>query len=177
MNKTIVKADELFDAGYYCAETVLLTIADEQGIKSELIPAIATGLCSGIARTSQMCGALSGGILALNLVYGRRSVHDSVSQNYAVVQKLLKGFEEKFGSQNCGELLGCDLATRKGQKEFLERELYRDCQRYSREAAALVRIIIDQEPVKKHAPESSTNSCKPGEDAGNGCRAPVEPKG
>lgn len=177
MDTTTDNADQLFEAGYYCAETVLLTIASEEGISSDLIPAIATGFCSGIARTSQMCGALSGGILALNMIYGRRSVNDSVTQNYTVVQKLLKEFKEKFGSQNCGELLGCDLATRKGQKEFLERELYQDCQRYSRETTAMVRMIIDQQPFENQPHESSTNSCKPHEEEVNSCRAPVESKG
>ena len=34
---------ELFDSGYYCAESVLLTVAEAYGIQSDLIPKIATG--------------------------------------------------------------------------------------------------------------------------------------
>ena len=41
----------LFDAGYYCAEAVLLAVAKHNGIESPLIPAIATGFCSGLSRT------------------------------------------------------------------------------------------------------------------------------
>ncbi|GBD95663.1 MAG TPA: C_GCAxxG_C_C family protein [Nitrospirae bacterium] len=68
---------ELFDSGYYCAENVLLAIAESQGIQSDLIPKIATGFCSGISRTCGMCGALSGAIMSLNLLYGRSSPEEN----------------------------------------------------------------------------------------------------
>ena len=48
------RSRELFDSGYYCAESVLLAIAENQGIQSDLIPKIATGFCSGISRTCGM---------------------------------------------------------------------------------------------------------------------------
>lgn len=50
------------EGGLYCAGGVLKTIADQAGIESNLIPAIATGLCSGLARTCGPCGALTGGV-------------------------------------------------------------------------------------------------------------------
>ncbi len=39
-----------FDKGLYCAESVLKVIAKQKGISSELIPMIATGLCSLFVR-------------------------------------------------------------------------------------------------------------------------------
>ena len=48
-NETSQRSRELFDSGFYCAESVLLAIAESQGIESDLIPRIATGFCSGIA--------------------------------------------------------------------------------------------------------------------------------
>jgi len=55
------KSRELFDSGFYCAESVLLAIAGHKGIQSDLIPGIATGFCSGMSRTCGMCGAVTGG--------------------------------------------------------------------------------------------------------------------
>jgi C_GCAxxG_C_C family probable redox protein len=54
---------ELFTSGYFCAESVLMAIAESQGIQSDLIPKIATGFCSGIARTGSICGAVCGAIM------------------------------------------------------------------------------------------------------------------
>ena len=109
MAKSDKKGKELFDSGLYCAESVLKVIADEENIESPLIPGIATGFCSGMSRTCNMCGALTGGILALNVVFCRSLSEESVEENYKAVQSLINKFENEFGTTNCRELLGCDL--------------------------------------------------------------------
>lgn len=42
MDKISQRAGEVFESGYYCAESVLLAVAESRGIESELIPRIAT---------------------------------------------------------------------------------------------------------------------------------------
>ncbi len=133
----------LFDVGYFCAEAVLLAVSKHYGIESPLIPAIATGFCSGVSRTSGMCGALTGGILALNLVYGRDRELESVEQNYAAVQRLIKDFESTHGSTNCSELLGCHLSTPEGQQKFRERKLHEKCREYTVTATKLAVALVD----------------------------------
>ncbi len=136
-----------FDKGFYCAESVLKVIARQQGISSELIPMIATGLCSGMARTCGMCGALSGGILALNIVYGRKSINESVENNYMVIQELVKKFQEEFGSANCQELLSCNIGTPEGQEIFDSKKLILHCREYTGRVAEFVSTIIKKYPV------------------------------
>lgn len=138
-NQDVAEASQrLFDTGYYCAESVLLGIARARGIESPLIPGIATGLCSGMARTSGMCGALSGGILALNLVHGRQRPEQSVEQNYAAVQALIADFSTRCGASGCSQLLGCDLGTEAGQQTFRAQGLISRCRKYVGIAAELV---------------------------------------
>jgi C_GCAxxG_C_C family probable redox protein len=130
---------ELFASdGYYCAESVLLAVAESQGIQSDVIPQIATGFCSGMARTCGMCGAVSGAIMGIGLLNGARLPGDSREANYAAVQKLLAGFEEKFGSTNCLELTGCDLGTPEGQAQFRATGQGEHCNDYVEEAVRLV---------------------------------------
>ncbi|MCP4433083.1 MAG: C_GCAxxG_C_C family protein [Gammaproteobacteria bacterium] len=143
MTDTNQKSKELFDAGLYCAESVLKAIADEENISSPLIPGIATGFCSGMSRTCNMCGALTGGMLALNIVLGRSSTDETVERNYEAIQSLINGFKGEFGSTNCKELLGCDLGTNEGQKEFSENDLHLKCREYTGKATELAREIIN----------------------------------
>ena len=110
------KSGELFTGGYCCAESVLMAVAEAKNINSDLIPRMASGFCSGMARTRGLCGAVSGAIMAINLSTGRNSPDQPHDDNYRLVQKLLSGFKEKFGSLNCWELTGCDLDTDQGQK-------------------------------------------------------------
>jgi C_GCAxxG_C_C family probable redox protein len=133
---------ELFKSGYFCAESVLLAIAENQGIQSDLIPKIATGFCSGISRTGGMCGAVSGAIIGINLVAGRSSPSESVELSYALTQKLISHFERQYGTVNCRQLIGCDLATEEGQRYFLENHLLERCFQYAEDATRMAISLI-----------------------------------
>ncbi|MCP5085444.1 MAG: C_GCAxxG_C_C family protein [Rhodobacteraceae bacterium] len=135
--------ETLAKSGLFCAETVLSAIAREHDIQSPLIPGIATGLCSGMARTCGTCGALTGGILALNLIHGRSSPDESVETNYALVKQLIERFAEQNKTTNCAELLGCDLATEEGQQKFETQNLFEQCKAYTKQSISIVRDLLE----------------------------------
>lgn len=133
-----------FDDGFYCAESVLLAIAESRGLRSELIPRIATGFCSGIARTAGMCGALTGAIMAVNLFTGRQSPRQSLEANYRAVRTTIERFEERCGSSNCFELIGCRLDTDAGQQHFKANQCIQSCRRFTEEATAIALEVISE---------------------------------
>jgi C_GCAxxG_C_C family probable redox protein len=143
------RSRELFQSGFFCAESVLQAIAESQGIQSDLIPRIATGFCSGISRTGGMCGAVSGGIMGIGLVAGRNSPGESIEPAYALTQKLISAFEKQYGSINCRQLIGCDLATESGQRYFMENNLMESCLQYAEEATWLAILLIAELPPPK----------------------------
>jgi C_GCAxxG_C_C family probable redox protein len=136
---------ELFKSGFFCAESVLLAIAESQGIQSDLIPRIATGFCSGISRTGGLCGAVSGAIMGINLTAGRNSPAESLEVCYALIQKLISRFESQYGSINCRQLIGCDLATEAGQRYFKENNLMESCLQYAGGATRLAIALITEQ--------------------------------
>jgi C_GCAxxG_C_C family probable redox protein len=137
------RSGELFDTGFYCAESVLLAIAESKGIQSDLIPKIATGFCSGISRTCGICGAISGAIMGISLFTGRKSPTQPVVEAYGTVRQLLDMFESKFGSTNCKDLIGCDLGTEEGQEHFKESNLSQQCKSYTEEATKMALILLE----------------------------------
>lgn len=152
-------AEALFDAGWYCAESVLLAAGHRLGIDSPLLPAAATGLCAGISRTGGICGAVTGAILAIGLAQGRRGPNQSKDEAYAATEELLERFEDEFGSTNCTELLGCHLGTPEGRRQFIEQGLSARCRRFTGAAYALALEVleVDGEPAAAklaNAPES-----------------------
>jgi len=147
------RSAELFQQGFCCAESVLQAIAESRGIKSELIPRIATGLCGGIARTGGICGAVSGGVLAINMLAGRNSADQSSDGNVRMVRAFLGEFEAKFGTTNCERLIGCRLDTPEGQRFFKENKLReKKCEMFTKEAAGMAGGILEQE-AKNHGVE------------------------
>lgn len=139
---TINRSIQLFESGYGCAESVLLAVCESKGIKSVLIPRIASGFCGGVANTNGMCGAVVGGIMALNIVYGRDSATESKEINYQKVQQFQQMFSARFGSISCPGLTDCDLSTEEGHEKFKEMNVHVKCTNYTGEATRMVLELI-----------------------------------
>jgi len=137
------KAKKMFGpGGLLCAESVLTSVSDEAGVISPLIPRIATGFCGGIARTRGMCGAVTGGIMALGILYGRDNAEQSYETVYEKVQQFLQAFEAEYKSTNCFELTGYDLGKEEERKAFFEKGMIEKCRQFTGRAASLVAELI-----------------------------------
>jgi C_GCAxxG_C_C family probable redox protein len=99
-----------------------------------------------LARTSGMCGAVTGAVMAINLLTGRRAPEESVAENYALVRRLLEGFENRFGSTNCRQLIGCDLSTQEGQAFFKANNMRERCMGFTEEATRMALTLLENEP-------------------------------
>lgn len=122
MSETIEqKALAYFSQGYVCSEAVLKAVAEKHGIDSPLIPAIASGFGSGMARTEHgLCGAFSGGVMALSLLQGRNDASASKDLLYQNVQTFQEHFEKAFGACECASLLGFALSSPDAGIQFKE---------------------------------------------------------
>ncbi len=126
---------------------MLLAVCEARGIRSRLIPRVASGFCSGIARSGDLCGAISGGILALGAIMGRNGPPESMDRVYAAVRELQRAFAQACGSINCRELVGCDLGTEEGRRHFAERGLHERCGGFVQTATRVVLALADGDPV------------------------------
>ncbi|MBI5381150.1 MAG: C_GCAxxG_C_C family protein [Opitutae bacterium] len=142
MSTTADNAETLFLQGYNCAQAVAHACTRDGGVAPEFVVKLATGFGAGMGRKQEVCGAVTGGILALSLRQGRALGDDKArtGETYAAVRELMNGFAAQHGSCRCCELLdGCDLQTEAGQREFQEKGYLRGrCLGYVRTAAELV---------------------------------------
>lgn len=141
-------AEQAFASGLYCTESVLLALAKAQGVESDLLPRIATALCSGMSRTGGPCGALTGAVMGIGLALGRSAAGESVQPAYVATQRLVREFEQAFGGRDCERLLGCDLGTPEGQTVFLEQRLSERCKTYTAKAAEIAARVIAESKGK-----------------------------
>ena len=89
-----------------------------------------------------ICGAVSGGIMVLGIIYGQNSSENPNDKVYEKVQSLLQKFEQEFGSTNCFDLTGCDFRTEKGRETFDEEGIKDKCSEITSLAAAIVAKLI-----------------------------------
>ena len=92
-----------FKEGYCCSQSVLFSFCDNLGFDEDLALKIANGFGAGMGRRQEVCGAVSGAIMVLGLVYGR-GINDEKDKHeftYSKVQEFTGRFEEKYGSVIC----------------------------------------------------------------------------
>lgn len=129
-----------------------MAVAEKYDIQSEVIPGIATGFCGGMARTAGLCGALTGGIMALGLLFGRRSPQDPQYKIYALTERLVHDFEKEFGSRNCSDLLGCDISTPQGEADFMRANLGKTrCLDITVKTTQLLMQVIEKQDDIRHS--------------------------
>lgn len=99
------KAGNYFKEGYNCAEAIFLTFREI--LAPEMDPAmikLVTGFGSGVGESGCMCGALTGSVVALNMVKGRTTNLESREEAYKYAKEFSERFTEKFGVTCCRAL-------------------------------------------------------------------------
>jgi C_GCAxxG_C_C family probable redox protein len=101
------KAYGNFESGLHCAEVISKTILEifSEEPHPEVIRT-ASGFGGGIAgSTEELCGAFTGGIIALGALLGREKGGDDLRDCGSLTREFKKKFVDEFGSLNCQTLL------------------------------------------------------------------------
>lgn len=114
-----IAEDYYRNGDFYCSEAVVKTIMDEFQIDvSEDVIKMASGFPVGMGGMGCTCGALTGGVMAIGLVYGRSQGKDpKVNKAMELSAKLYQIFCERH-KVSC-----CKVLTRgmeKGSPEHME---------------------------------------------------------
>ncbi len=114
-----IAEDYYRNGDFYCSEAVVKTIIDEFQIDvSEDVIKMASGFPVGMGGMGCTCGALTGGVMAIGLVYGRSQGKDpKVNKAMDLSAKLYQIFCERH-KVSC-----CKVLTRgmeKGSPEHME---------------------------------------------------------
>lgn len=123
------RVQQIYDSGFNCAESVLKSCQELYHLPGdEVVPKVATGFGGGIGRKGSVCGALTGGIMALGLEMGRMDPKDAQARDraYAIAREIYEKFEREFGTVLCYNLTQCDLSTPEGQKKFKEASMHKN---------------------------------------------------
>ena len=139
------QAESSFRSGFNCAQAVLTSFAELLDTDKETLYKISNGFGGGMGRKQEVCGAVSGAIMAISLVHGRGEIDSLEKQEttYKKVRELIDAFTKEFGTITCSELLsGCNLLTDEGQKMFREQGLKERCCGFVRRANEITETII-----------------------------------
>ena len=146
-SEKIEKAVAYFEEGFCCSQAVFTTFATEYGIPEELALKIATQFGGG-ARKGEMCGSVSGGLMALGLKYG---FSDGTAQEekelaHQKAEEFMNRFIEKNDTVVCRELLGYDVSKPKDMDKIKELDLFQSiCPKMIQCATEIVEQMLKEE--------------------------------
>jgi C_GCAxxG_C_C family probable redox protein len=128
-----------YHSGFHCAEAILKTFVELYSKESDLsITKFASGFGGGMGGSNcETCGALTGGIVAMGWLFGRKDPCDDKQKVFSLSAEFRTLFLEKFGDTNCKKIL--DLLG--------EQENKLKCKKLTADAAGILYEILQRENV------------------------------
>ena len=120
------KALSYYSSNFNCSQSIFAAFAEEFGIDEKTALLIGTNFGGG-ARKGELCGAVSGSLMVLGMMFGHCESSDTESKQnaYRISEMYMTRFIENNGSAVCRELLGYDLTKPDEKKIILEKNLFR----------------------------------------------------
>jgi C_GCAxxG_C_C family probable redox protein len=141
----------LFEEGFNCSQSVFAAHAPNFGLDRETALKMGGPFGGGVARMGEMCGAVSGALMALGLRY--TSTHPEDTQSKEQVYALSRELASRFAARNdgcikCRELLGCDIGTPEGHQAARDQGLFKTlCPKFVRDAAEIAEQLCNDKEL------------------------------
>lgn len=134
-------AEDLFRGGFFCSEAVVSSIRSNFEIDvPEVVISMASGFPVGIGRSKCLCGAVSGGVMAIGLVFGRTVQKDPQVEE---TLRLSKELHDWFKEANGKNALCCRILTK--EFDMAQGEHKEQCIRFTGMVAGKVAEMIIRE--------------------------------
>jgi C_GCAxxG_C_C family probable redox protein len=137
-------AQDRFAQGFSCSQSVFSAYAAQLGIDDETALKLASSFGGGVAYQGQVCGTVTGALMALGLARGGATV-DQKDETYRLAEEFIKRFQERHGTILCRELIGHNISTPDGLENAREQNVFHTiCPGLVRDAVELVAEFLDE---------------------------------
>jgi C_GCAxxG_C_C family probable redox protein len=134
-----------FGEGFNCAQSVLSVYSAQYGVDRASALRLTGAFGGGIAGSGETCGAVTGALMVIGLVYASTNGGDAAAKE--TTKKMGRDFLERFqsahGSCKCRDLLNCDVGTPQGREHALAVNLFKTlCPAFVADAAQILDTMI-----------------------------------
>lgn len=140
-NDPIKKARELFLSNDNCAQAVFITILEEKSLYFDQAPIAAAGFGGGISRRGEMCGALTGAVMAIGILQNQKYTEPGEHRKYTYesVGELVEKFKAIHGSPICNDLVGFDVSDPDARSKGYEEGVFKNiCPKFVEDTVKIV---------------------------------------
>ncbi len=140
-------AVDRFDQGFSCAQAIVSTFGIHYGLDLEHALRVAGAFGGGMARMGETCGAVTGALMVIGLIYGKTLPEDEAAKEktYHLTRLFIDRFRARSGSILCRELLGYHISTPYGSQKAQATNLFKTlCPEYVRLSAEILQELIKE---------------------------------
>jgi C_GCAxxG_C_C family probable redox protein len=125
-----------YESGFHCAEVITKTVLEMFSQKPHPEATKAASVFGGGigGSTEELCGAFTGGVIALGYLLGRDAPGDNMRDAGGLVKEFKSRFLNQFGSLNCRKLLF----------DFDEQENPLGCVKLTAETSVILANLLNQ---------------------------------
>ena len=144
-------AVQAFLVGYNCAQAVAVAFSDITGLDKNLSARLASPFGGGMGRMREVCGAVSGMLMVVGILYGYDDPKATTAKRelYAQVQAMAVEFREEMGSIVCRDLLKNPPSDPNPSPRTAEYYKNRPCARMVETAARILEDYIQTHPINR----------------------------
>ena len=115
-----------FHSGFNCAQSVAAVFCEKYGVDKNTVIKMCSGLGAGF-RSGEICGAVSGAVLAIGLKYGQNIAEDKSAKDNcnAKTIEFMNLFRSKNESVVCKDILGFDLSVKEEYEQAQKQDLFK----------------------------------------------------
>jgi len=138
------EAKAFFNQHYNCTQSTVAPFAKVLGVDLDLILKIATPFGGGMGHAGQICGAVSGALMAIGLAKGITFYEeDKKYACYGLAQDFQDRFRTLHGDLTCPGLLGLDIGDPEELAKVRELDLFHTlCPRLVGDAARITGELL-----------------------------------
>ncbi|MFN3412260.1 MAG: C-GCAxxG-C-C family protein [Exilispira sp.] len=143
-------AKKYFLNGFNCAQSVLIAFNDIIKLDENILLKVASSFGGGMGKMQLTCGAITGAYMVLGFIFGKDKEEDkkSLEKNYFLVRKFTEQFIKHFNTENCKNLINCDLLTEEGKKYFIENKIASNfCLDLVKKSVEILEEILKEEKI------------------------------
>lgn len=137
--------------GFSCAQSMVASQCELYGVDRITALRFAGVFGSGIGRSAQTCGVITGAMMLIGLKYGKKFPEDPDDlDRFGIAQEFIRRFKEKHcGRFKCQELLEYDVSKDDELDYILKNGLFEKvCQQMVYEGADMIHELLEEESDK-----------------------------
>lgn len=133
----------IFDQRFNCSQAVFSAFAPQFDLDEKTALKLASPFGGGMARRGEVCGVVTGALLALGLARGT-NIPAAKEEIYRLSQEFMQRFEQKHGTVLCRRLIDCDISIPAGYHTATEKGVFTNiCPGLVRDAVEIAQELLE----------------------------------